>query len=180
MGEIVHRIKGQLPIIHHSLIIDKMPPQNATDFKSTKILYFALLTGQLLIAGVLFYLNYSSGSTIELSPNNTFRMVAIIALVLGNFGSYYLYNNAKRVGSKLKDFSSKEVHFRKSSAMRWALLEGPNMICLVLYFLTKDVLLLLLFAIGVGGFLMAMPSAKQFAEDYDLTNSEERALAEKE
>lgn len=143
-------------------------------FKGTLIVYYALLLGQLLVSGMLVFMN--SGNEFPPERNNLFLIVGISVLVGCIMASFTFYNNAKRKGAKVDGLSNKIDHFRQSNIVRWALMEGANLILIVFFFLYKDNTFLALFGLGILAFLMAWPSVNSFAKDYDLTNSEVNAL----
>jgi len=129
---------------------------------------------------VLVYLSTSAkpSPTLDMSFADIKQFLVILLVPASIMISHYLYNNKIREGKMLKDFEEKLMHFRASSILRWALLEGVNLINLVFFFLSKNYFFLLMFAFGFLFFLFARPSEDSFTEDYKLNFEEKQALKE--
>lgn len=144
--------------------------------KSMPIIYFALIAGQLLMAGVILYLSSTSG--IEANPENlkTLRMFIPVVSLTTVAISYLLYNKRREQGAALEDLGSKTNHYRVSNILRWAIIESGNLFALVAIFLTGSSFFFLFFALGMAVFIIYRPSIGGFVQDYSLNSKEEQTL----
>lgn len=149
------------------------------NFRGTLIIYYALLIGQLLICIILSFLTISeSNPTLDMSFGDIKQLLVLLLLPGAIMISHYLYSNKIREGKRLSGYGEKVEHFRASSILRWALLEGVNLINLIFFFLSQNYFFLLTFAFGFLFFLFARPSEDGFTEDYKLTYEEKQDFKE--
>ena len=149
-------------------------------FKNTQFLYYALIFGQLAMCSVLLLLSSKSKPlpTLDMSFGDIKQLLMILLVPGAIMISHYLYSNKIREGKKLKGFEEKLMHFRASSIIRWALIEGINLINLVFFFLTGNYFFLLLFGFGFMIFLLTRPTADGFKQDYKLNSQEQQDFKE--
>lgn len=151
-------------------------------FQSMNMIHMAMLTGQVMIAGILYFViggvsSVTEGLVME-GGIDTMVLVGVAVFMAASSASFLLYNKRKQEGAKLTGGLMEKIkHYRSSFILRAALLEGPNLTLLVFYFfVTSNIVLLGLFAIGLGLFGLAKPSADRFAQDYQLSGSEQSEL----
>ena len=156
-----------------------MQDQQAT-FKQTQVLFYALLAGQLMICLVLLLISSKShiNPSLDMSFGDIKQLLMILLVPAAIMGSHYLYSNKSREGKQLKGFEEKLMHFRASSILRWALLEGVNLITLIFFFLTKNYFFLLIFGFGFLIFFFTRPTENGFTEDYKLNSQEKQDFKE--
>ncbi len=144
------------------------------DFKSLQIIYFALLIGQLGVAVFLIFATGLSGTT---NSDQIFRFIVPIMLVGGIFGSYLIYNKKREEGAALNSLEEKVFHYRTSTILRCAIMEGVVLTSLVFFFLEGGASYYLLFAaIGLAVFFTFRPTIAAFTSDYKLSRKEEEEL----
>lgn len=162
-----------------------VPTTPKKQLQEMNILYLGLISGQIMMAVILWFFVGKQGggeSTTELGRTigETNPIIFMIALVFvaAVSASFFLYNKRKEEGRKLEEaLTDKLTHYRSSFILRMALLEGPNLMALVLYFFIEShVLLMALFIIGLALFLMISPTVKRISEDYQLSVSEQSEL----
>ncbi len=142
-------------------------------FNQLQIIYFALFMGQVAIATIFYFL--IQGETPN--PDNLLQYVGIGILLMNISVSTVLYNMRKKQGRALKGGLSQRLkHFRVSSLIRWAMLEGGNLAILVFMFVDKRPFDLVFFALGLGAFILTRPTTDMIAQDYELSNDMEREL----
>ena len=148
-------------------------------FKSIYTIYYALVAGQIMIASAIFYIN-SSNVYNELSfgweMDNPFHLIIPTLVLAGIVMSTFLYNSRLREGKLQKGFFEKLQHYRTTIIMRSALVEFPNMICIISFFMTQNYFFLILFIFGLAAFLMIRPSVQTFKDNYKLTEEERMEL----
>ena len=150
-----------------------------TSFKSTLIVYYALLMGEILMCLIFSYLTISESNPIlDMSFGDIKQLLVLLLVPAAIMISHYLYSNKIREGKKLNGFDEKLSHFRASNILRWSLLNGVNLINLIFFFLSQNYFFLLTFGFGLLFFLFARPSENGFIEDYKLDYEEKQAFKE--
>ncbi len=148
--------------------------------KQINILYFALFSGQILLAVVMIFL-INTASTVETEAVNTvdssMTMIAAMISVTAIGLAFFLYNKRKVEGAGLKaNLETKLAHYRASFILRAALIEGANLVAILFYFIEGNLFYLILFVIGIAAFLFIRPSVRQISEDYQLSGTEQSEL----
>lgn len=147
--------------------------------KQIGILYIALIAGQLLMATVLFF--FVEEQTSELSDgaaagSSMFMIIASFCVMTVGM-SFFIYNKRKESGRQLEGLNEKLGHYRQSFMIRAGLIEGANLAALLVYFFVeRNFLYLLLFAIGIAAFLLIRPTNDRIIEDYQLSLDEQSEL----
>lgn len=149
--------------------------------KQMGILYLGLITGQLLIFLLLFL--FVDGVPAEqvgsgVIEGNT-MVIAIAIFCLTSIGAgFFLFNKRKEEGRRLPgEVGDKLMHYRTGFLIRGALIEGANLVALVVhFFIEKNMIYLVLFAIGIGAFLLIRPTTDRIIEDYQLSANEQSEL----
>lgn len=149
--------------------------------KQMEILYLGLITGQLLIFLLLFFFvgdapaEQADGGVIGGST----MVIAIAIFCLTSIGAgFMLYNKRKEEGRRLQgSVGDKLVHYRTGFLLCGALIEGANLVALIIhFFIEKNMIYLVLFAIGIGAFLLIRPTTDRIIEDYQLSATEQSEL----
>lgn len=158
-------------------------PNSPQEFlKSLNILHLALLGGQVMIFVVLYFAldtsSESENSSMVVGGIDEIAIAFMTFFVLAVGASFFLFNKRKEEGKNLKGtLMDKLSHYRSSFVLRAALLEGANLSMLLIYFfVSKNIVLLILFAIGAALFLMIRPTASRIIEDYQLSHGEQSQL----
>ena len=103
-----------------------------TGFALLRILHLALLSGQLIFSGVVFYLVYSKIMIPSLQEQDkTFQLVTIAIAVIAYYSGNYLF---KKKMLQLKEnvnasINEKFVQYRTACLLQWALLEAATLVC---------------------------------------------------
>jgi hypothetical protein len=129
---------------------------------------------------LLFLNNSDDGggmfAPIEFGESQMYTLIAGGLLIGCQVLARYIYYMRKNGISDLKDLKEKVGHYRSSVIARSALMEGANLIALIFFFLEGNTLFLLIFAIGLAGFLLFRPSLHEFETDYPVNTEDQRAL----
>jgi len=147
-----------------------------TIFKGINILYLALALGQILISIVLFYMSLENSPTLDMSFGDIKQLLVLLLVPAAIMISHYLYNNKITEGKQLNGVDDKLAHYRASNILRWAILEGVNLINIIFFFLSNNYFFLILFVFGFAFFLLGKPSEEGFIEDYKLNSDERQAF----
>ncbi|MES2266076.1 MAG: hypothetical protein V4520_04925 [Bacteroidota bacterium] len=150
-------------------------PANKPSFKAIKIIHLALLAGQCLFAGVTLFLN-STKTGFDTSKDKEFLLIAIILTVGGFFAGNLLYKQVSGVAAKKVTYQEKIMTYQSALIIRYALLEGPSLFCIVCYFLTANLIFLLISGAIIIYFITLRPKVDTIAEELSLTYEEKAGL----
>ncbi len=146
------------------------------DFQAAIIIHIALVIGQILIALILVFIQSDNAA-----PKND--LVLVIVAVFVSVGTMFLspllYNKVleeRRVTAQKEDLAGKLEMYRATKILRWAMLEGGNLMLILVYFLTGNALLLPLFVVSLGMMILARPSIEDFSDAFKLSAQEESKL----
>ena len=148
-------------------------------FRNLNLMFAALSLGQVLFLVIILYVIWgetAAGNTLPIDKQTLlivgaagFLGVAYAVRALGN------YFRNKAVNEK-QSLEQKVSTYRTSLIMRWALVEGFNLLILIIAVLQQDKSLLLLFGAGLIVFFSLKPSTPAFAEAYKLNLQEENQI----
>lgn len=148
-----------------------------THYRSTTVLFYALLSGQLLFCLVVVYLvmEYGprpEGESVAISP-----LYALLAVLLTAAGAYYMNRLRTQQAAQLHvNLEAKLLHYRTSVILRSAIIEAGNFLALTLALLLMNLQPLLFFALGLLIFLYFRPRLEEVVTTYRLTPEEQRQL----
>src|ERR1700754_364277 len=114
--------------------------KQGSTLKILNLMHKALLTGQILFAGVCFYLVYSK--TFLPPAKDMDKTLQVIALILSAAGIYTGMMLFKRKLMQLREMPSaakeKLALYRGACITQWALMEGPCIFCIACFLLTGN------------------------------------------
>ncbi len=149
------------------------------------VIWTALCLGQMLIAGVFYYL-IATGKEDPVSTS----LVLLLILGLGGFAAILTGVFIYRV--RLKSIVRKDnvnildvnavpenanylteclLHYRANNIVRYAFMEGGNILFLLGAFLTHQITFFILFFVGLLLFAAMSPSVRKFGNDYHIAFS---------
>jgi hypothetical protein len=153
-----------------------MEPQ-PSDLKAIRILFFALLIGQVLFAlivTVMIETGILGSGDHELTP---FLVVAIIVIAAGAIpASFFLFRKRLAVINPEEELGKKIELYRAALILRMALCEVPVLFAIIVYFLTHDRSFLWMTIILIANFLYIYPSNEKIVNQLQLDSSEQSAL----
>ena len=129
-------------------------------FQQINVLYLSLLMGQLMALAAIY---------LALQPENqgdTFALIIPLSIIGGLLGAYLLYQQRKADGREIEEEEQQIEHYRVSVIQRSFLLEAPNILTIIAYFLDGNPMYLMYFAVGIAAFLYFRPSESEFERDY--------------
>lgn len=152
---------------------EKMPPKE--QFKSIQILHMALMVGMILIFGILWF---QMPPVINMNPlDGLFSLILPFAMLAAIGGGTALYNNQKNSTEASASLPQKLWNFRKSSLLRWSLIEGVSLVSIIIfYFVEPNISILFAFTLGLFAFSVFRPTVDGFATDYKLNQQEQNEL----
>ena len=140
--------------------------------KQTQILHLAMTLGLILLFTAFTFI-----FGLELNPDTekatvlgkVFPIFLVGLLVMGIFS----YKSRVAQTGNLQTLLEKTEHYRTTSIIRWALIEGAALMSLVFHFVVESNYLFLgTFGSALLCMLFFRPSKNQFAQDYQLSNQE--------
>lgn len=148
--------------------------QNFAEFlKSLQTLYFALLGGQ-VIALIVFYL-LPAGQESTLPDSGMAVRIPLVAVIL-LAAAFFLGRKRIEAAREETELKAKISAYRTAVILRCALLEGGVLLAGIFFFLERNLLLLAFAALGVGVFLLFIPSRARVVADLDLSTQEQAML----
>jgi hypothetical protein len=151
-----------------------MNPSNF--FKTLKIIHLAMLAGLAAFAVVIFFLTQDT-QFFSLTPQDDFfALVVPIVLFSGIIMSSVIYKKFVSKGKTAKDLPAKTSIYLTSNIIRYALIEGPVLLALVIFNLNNNLLFLALAGIGILYFLSVKPNPAKISRELDLTYEEKAEL----
>ncbi len=145
-------------------------------FTQLRVLYLALLAGQLLFLGVILYLNGLPDGLGSLSTDDPLLLVGVTVTFMAIFTAFGMDEYRKKQGTRLSHMEEKSAHYRTSLIIRSALTEGAGLFALALALATQKGFLYALFTATFTAFLYFRPSAEEFIRHYALRPEEEAQL----
>lgn len=143
-------------------------------FKIARLVHLALLAGQVLFAGVTLFIN--KNIKVDTSRDNQFLIIALILAIMGFFVGNLIYKQVVNVAAKKETFVEKMMAYQSALIIRYALLEGASLFCIVSYFLTSNFIFLLISGAIIVYFIILRPKVDTIAEELNLTYEEKAEL----
>ena len=139
--------------------------------KTLSTLHYALFGGQVLMAGVMFFLK---GSTVFHLSNSdgVFLYLVPILSVLGLFFGQKLYDSRIQQLKDETDLDEKLDKYRGAIIIRLTLIEGPALLGIMAYYITGNLLYLVIAAFLILYFFYLKPSMENIKSDLVLTKNE--------
>ncbi|MCB8964097.1 MAG: hypothetical protein H6536_03530 [Bacteroidales bacterium] len=155
-------------------------PQTSKDyFNSLKIIHFALLSGQLIFAGIAFALSLQSKPAVPGTIKQVLLIAIPLAVVIGFLFSLFIFKkrlDAAKIGDSL---IAKMNAYRSALIMKYAPLEGVSFLALIAYTIAADYTFLVLAALIIVVFAINQPSLSKSITDLNLTPDDEKQLRDR-
>ncbi len=144
-------------------------------FKQIVLIYAALMVGQILFCMITIMIVTAGTDPIPKEDNLLESLLPVF--VLGAFAlSYLVYRTRLQSGSELSGLANKVEHYRSTAIIRAAIMEGANLLVIVLTLVDNNLNHLIWFSLGLLAFLYFRPSTEQFIRDYALSGKEAHEL----
>jgi len=153
--------------------METIPANKAQFFKQLDIIFFGLISGQLMFFLVVFYMQFQGILTFTLDPAVkamfSFAVVAVIGFIpLG----YFLYGAKCKQSLNLNTLDEKLILYRTATMLRLMLFESGGFISLIAYFLTGSNQYVVLLGIVLIAFFINKPSKHRAISDLQLNEQE--------
>ncbi|MFA6059956.1 MAG: hypothetical protein WC756_17245 [Taibaiella sp.] len=149
-------------------------------FKTVKILFLALVAGQIVFACVVLFLNQTQRERIAfITPelHQTLLWIAPAFAVAGIALGWVVFNTRLKA-LRLKDnMAEKLTGYQSAMIIRFAFMEGPSLLALALFYITGDYIFLYVAVFVILAFLFSRPSKPAIILHLQL-HDDERLLLE--
>lgn len=152
-------------------------PNNPGYVRSLQILFFALLTGQILVFTILWFI--VKPSTQPGIYQNPLDFAFIGIWLVKQTAAFFLSKKMTENARAETNFEKKLGIYRSAQVFRFALTEGSVLVALVgFFFVTANYILLALAATGIAIFLLFVPTRSKIVGELELDMKEETMLDE--
>ena len=144
-------------------------------FKTTlSIIHFALLAGIVLFLVFVYLQNQSF--KIDTDSSDVFIYIIPIVAAMGYFGSLFIFKKIVDAITREAILENKLKKYYTASIIKYALIEGPTMIAIVAYYLSCNVLHLII-ALSLLVYLFTQrPTNEKITKELKLNREEEKQL----
>lgn len=155
-------------------VLKQRTPMN---LRKLHTLFVALAFGQILFCSVVLYLIFIKDFTgVKMEARDLYLAPSI--LLLAAAGTAYALNQVlSRRGRDLQYLGPKTQQYSITSIVRMAIVEGANLLILIITLLSGQVNSLLFFALGMLVFIYFRPSREDFVRSFELSAEEEGQLS---
>jgi hypothetical protein len=147
------------------------------ELKAIRILYFALLTGQILFAlivTVLVETGILSNGIHSLTPILQVAVIAIAAVTIP--ASFFVFRKRLSDLNPEEELGKKLEKYRAALIIRCALCEMPTLLAILAYFITTNRGFLWIVIVLISNFLFIYPSRIKIISQLQLNSSEQSSL----
>ena len=144
--------------------------------RNTQILFLAMLAGQALFAAVAYFFLPANKSAGLADTGLFFYLPFIFMMVMG--GAAWVLNDTlkRKAPGQGKPLEERLRHYQQRVLLRLAMTESAVLTAIIFGFVSANIQLYLLAALGVGLFIYFRPNAAEFVSDYQVSVDEEREL----
>jgi hypothetical protein len=153
-----------------------MEPQ-PNDVKAVRVLFFALLAGQLAFALIVTALVEAGFLASGNNEVTTILLVAVIVLAITAVPASYVFFKKRIAAINPEDELGKKLElYRAALILRMALCEMPALLSIIAYFVTHSHAFLWIIIVLIGNFLFIYPSGEKIINQLQLNSSEQSVL----
>jgi hypothetical protein len=147
------------------------------DLKAIRILYIALLAGQILFALIVTILVETGMLSTGINSLTPVLQVAIILIAAVAIpASFFLFRKRLTEIDPEENLGKKLEKYRAALIIRMALCEFPVMFAIIIYFITHDRSFLWIVIVLISNFLFIFPSNSKITNSLQLNSSEQSSL----
>jgi hypothetical protein len=153
-----------------------MEPQ-PNDLKAIRILYFAMLIGQVFFASIITVLveaGFATGNNNSLITMGQVAVIVIAAVLVP--ASFFLFRKRLSIINPEEDLGGKLEKYRAALIIRMGLCQMPTMFATIVYFITGNHSFLWMIIILISNFLLIYPSNNKIIDSLQLNSSEQSSL----
>ena len=145
-------------------------------FKELRVLHLALLIGQIVIAAILYYLASGDKMTKGLDASDVLRYIVPGVMIFGFIGSSFIFKKLVNKAKGMTELKDKLGLYRGALIAKWALLEGPTLIGIMLFYIFNNLTFLLMAGAMLAYFATTGTSIEKAIEDLSLNLDEQARI----
>lgn len=152
------------------------PTKQYSCTKSLRIIYIALLAGQIIFFAIIIALhagNFISNNT-DLVPVMNYAVPAVLLFTILFSSGNYRKKLPKAV--VIQGLTEKLEQYRKLCIIRYAFIEGGTIFSIIAYFLTGHSLTLACSIAGIVMFASLRPTKEKIIQELELSSEEAKML----
>ncbi|MBL7826610.1 MAG: hypothetical protein JNJ57_08275 [Saprospiraceae bacterium] len=142
-----------------------------TYFRGLQILFFALLAGQVLLCGLMWFIIPIDRSSPEFTQDIWLNGIGVFSLLLAGL-SMWLGKKTTESARVQPNLLQKLVVYRSAKILSWALIEGATMVNVVFFYLSGRIEFMYLAACAIGFFATNIPRKDKLINELDLSSTE--------
>lgn len=143
----------------------------------TQIIFLGLLIGQLLFAGVIYFLMMGNKSGHLLASNLLFSLLPVAVLLFLGGGAWYFNRYQVQRIPKNIPLDARLKHYQQRVLVRMSMVEAGVLTVGVFAMIGANMSLYLLMLAGIGVFTLFRPRAEEFVRDYSVSSKEEKEIS---
>lgn len=137
-----------------------------------RIIFIALLLGQLLFLGVTIYLTLGVTQPEDPKDGEIFLFILPIVLVFGMTAGALISKQRLIQLQKINELQPRLNGYQQVTIIRLALLEGPNLLAIVMFLITQNWILFGMAAMGILAFISLFPTRSRLLRELAVRDEE--------
>jgi hypothetical protein len=142
--------------------------------RSLQILFFALLSGQILVCTILYFI-WEIPPTTEEESDLWLKIASVATIALLGLGMFLRKKNVEQARTQT-NLEDKKARYRAALVLQWALTESATMLNVVVFCMTSNMSALSVAAAVILFFAMLMPTRGKLVDELELNFSEQNQL----
>lgn len=137
--------------------------KNGSALLSLRLIYFAMLSGTLMFAGIIYFVSNEGNTIIAGQEKNVLVIALFVAAIALSVSSFLWKKDLSRLREQSGTLAEKFEAYRPAVIKRYAFTEFAALLCIICYFITGELRLYIAVAILVVHFLTLFPLAARIA-----------------
>ena len=141
--------------------------------RSFRFTFWSLFSGQIIFALFALIINVHEPVNFgEFHPNDIFSYLVPMVVLGGLIAGYFITLAQIKKSVFETNFKRKLEAYRSASIIRYAFIEGPNLFCIVAYYLTSNMIFMYLVVAVLIYYLSSYPSLDKITKEMELSSQE--------
>lgn len=141
--------------------------------KALILLHTAMLVGQLLFAGIAYFMFRNGQPLVEAGTSKVLQSIAAVLALGGGFAAFFVFRKSMEdLQLTARGFNEKIDAYRAASIIKFALLETPSVFCIIGFILTNNITFMLLSVVLILVFAGQKPTVPMMMHDMNVSRDE--------
>lgn len=141
--------------------------------RAFRFTFWSLFSGQIIFALFALIINVHEPVNFgEFHPNDIFSYLVPMVVLGGIIAGYFIYKTQIKKSVNETTFKRKLEAYRSTSITRYAFIEGPNLFCIVAYYLTSNMIFMYMVVVVLIYYLFSYPSLDKMTKEMELSSQE--------